>query len=369
MAFKRISPLTLDGLSKYFSFGYHRLIEHAVYTFGELNVADRLVNAKSDQGMTVQEIIGDNSLNWNSDMLYRILRSCADAGIVEKVNDDKHFVLTQSGRMLTSGHPSHARDFLLYALGPLVTSAANQLPDIVRNQGTGSGIARVTNGLNLYQFLSQPNQKHLSDIFSGAMAAVSISSGKSLVENVDFDRFTTLIDIGGGSGAYLAQILEHYPSIEHGIVLDLPHVINQTTNSEEFKSRMIPDDKYKFVIGNMFDSSTIPSADAYILKNILHNYDDEKVVAILSSIREASLSRIERHPVNVFIAEFIILPDGALSNWQSHALDIVMGFLCEGARERTQEEFEKLLEKAGFKLKKVYPIQAPESIIEAVLMN
>ncbi|CAF3906656.1 unnamed protein product, partial [Rotaria sp. Silwood1] len=240
MAFERISPLTLDGLPKYLSFGYHRLIEHVVYTFVELNLADRLVNAKSDQGMTVQEIIGDDSLNWNADMLYRILRSCVDAGIVEKVNDDKHFALTQSGRMLTSDHPSHARDIFLYALEPLITSAANQLPDIVRNQDTGSGIARVTNGLNLYQFLSQPNQKHLSNIFSNAMTAISISSGKSLVKNVDFDRFTTLIDIGGGSGAYLAQILEHYPSIEHGIVLDLPHVINQATNSEEFKSRMIP---------------------------------------------------------------------------------------------------------------------------------
>jgi hypothetical protein len=369
MAFELISPFTLDGLPKYLSLTYHRFIEHAVFTFGELNLADRLVNAKPDQGMTVQEIMGDERLNWNTDLLYRVLRSCVDAGLVERVNDDKHFVLTESGRMLTSDHPSHARDLLRYILGPLINSAANQLPNIVRNEGAGSGIARVTGGLDLYKFFSQPDQQHLSAIFSGAMTALSTSTDTKLVAGLDLDGFATLIDIGGGSGTYLAQILEYYPSIEHGIVFDLPHVINQVENGEEFKSRMIPEHKYKFVAGDMFNSSTIPQADAYMLKHILHNYTDEKVVAILSSIQKANQNRIGQQSVNIFIAEYIILPDGALSNWQSQAIDIGMAYILEGGRERTEQDFEKLFKKAGFQMEKLYPIQAPDSIIKAVLVN
>jgi hypothetical protein len=73
--------------------------------------------------------------------------------------------------------------------------------------------------------------------------------------------------------------------------------------------------------------------------------------------------------VCLFIAEHIILPDGATSNWQSHALDIAMAYCFENACERTQQEYEELLGKAGFTLKKLYPIQAPNSIIEAVLIN
>lgn len=369
MAFEPVSPLTLAGMPKYFSAVYHRLIEYAMFTFAELNLADRLVNAVPDQGMTVQEVIGCERSDWNADLLYRILRSCTDAGIVERVNDEKHFVLTQSGRMLTSDHPSHARDLICWMLGPLNTSGAYQIPNLVRNEGTGSGITRVLGGIEMYTFLSQPDQRGLLDLFNGAMTAFSAYTGTKLVTGVDFGRFETLIDIGSSSGAYVAQILEHYPSIKQGIVFDLPHVINQVKNGEEFKLRKIPESKYKFVAGDMFDASTIPQADAYIIKHILHNFDDEKVVAILSSIRKANQNRIEQSSVCLFIAEHIILPDGATSNWQSHALDIAMAYSFENAYERTQQEYEELLGKAGFTLKKLYPIQAPNSIIEAVLIN
>jgi hypothetical protein len=116
----------------------------------------------------------------------------------------------------------------------------------------------------------------------------------------------------------------------------------------------------------LFDASTIPLADAYVLKHILHDFKDERCVEILSSIRKANEHR-KGSSVTVFIIEHIILPDGALSNWQSHGFDIGMAVLFDNAHERTQDEYEALLNKAGFALKQLYPIQAPNSIIEAVI--
>ncbi|CAF1349980.1 unnamed protein product [Rotaria sordida] len=368
MAFAPISPLTVDGLPKFLSIGYHHLINQAIYTFAELGIADRLIHAPSDHGFTVQEIIGDDQPQWNRDLLYRILRACIYGGIVESIHDDKHFILTASGSMMTSDHPSHVRDFIRLVFGPISNSCSLQLPNMVRGEGTGSGIARVSGGMDMYTFMAQPDQQEFVRIFSGAMTTFSMQNGSELVANVDFGRFKTMIDIGGNRGTFLAQILESYPSIQQGIVFDLPHVIDQFKNGEEFELRKIHKDKWNFVSGNVFDSSAIPSADAYVLKHILHNFDDSQCVKILSSIREANENQ-KGKSTTIFIIDHIILPGGSLSNWQTHALDVIMAILFENARERTQDEYKQLLKKAGFELKQMYPIQAPDSIIEAIVIH
>jgi hypothetical protein len=118
----------------------------------------------------------------------------------------------------------------------------------------------------------------------------------------------------------------------------------------------------------MFNVSTIPQADAYILKRILHNNTDEKAIAALSAIRQVNQGS-NRKTVTVFIVEHIILADGAVSNWHSHGMDLTMAAYCGNAKERTQEEYEQLLVKSGFKFKILYPIESPDSIIEGVADN
>jgi hypothetical protein len=371
MAFAPESPLTLDGLPKFLSVVYHRYHFYGIYTFAELGVADRLVEAIPDRGLTAQEIIDDNHPEWNSALLHRILRACVDAGIVEQINngiDDKHFVLTQSGMMLTSNHPSHIRDLIRWCCGPVHNGASGQLPALVRGEGTGSGIARISGGLDLYTFLCQPNNQDTLKIFTGAMMAMSHYNNPKLVTSVDYGRFSTLVDLGGNRGVFLAQILQHYPAIQHGIVFDLPHVVDKFKNGEEFESLNISKNRYAFVAGDMLDSSTIPQADAYVLKYMLHNYSDENVVAILSSIRKANQDQ-SGLPLTIFIAEHVIFPDGAVSNWQSHGADIAMAYMFENGCERTVQEYQQLLEQAGFEFKQLYPLQTPKSIIEAVLVK
>jgi hypothetical protein len=115
----------------------------------------------------------------------------------------------------------------------------------------------------------------------------------------------------------------------------------------------------------MFDSSTIPQGDAYILKHISHAFGDEQVVSILTSIRKAN-EGCTISPT-LFIIEHIILDDGAISNWFTHAIDLGVRCCTPNSRERSLNEFGKLLEQAGFEIKQFYPVQAPHSIIEAII--
>ena len=107
---------------------------------------------------------------------------------------------------------------------------------------------------------------------------------------MDFGPFDTLVDLGANTGTFLAQILQYYPSVKHGIAFDLARVIDEVNNGEAFQSRHISKDRYAFTASDMFDSSTIPQADAYLIKQILHDFSDETVVAILSAIRRANES-------------------------------------------------------------------------------
>ena len=253
-------------------------------------------------------------------------------------------------------------------LGPLHGNASVQLPALVRGESTGSGLSRISNGLKLYELLAKHENQDLFRIFAGNLAASAYCSNRKLVEDVDYGRFSSVIDHGGHRGGFLAQILDHYPAIKHGIVFDLPHVIDEFNNGEEFKSRNISQDRYTFVPGDMFDSSTIPQAEAYVLKYILHNYNDENAVSILSSIRKANQNRSDVQPT-IFIIEHVIFPEGAVSNWQAYGIDMAAAYMHENASERTVHEYQQLLDKAGFKFKKLYPLQTPQSIIEAVMIK
>ncbi|CAF3777490.1 unnamed protein product [Rotaria sp. Silwood1] len=100
----------------------------------------------------------------------------------------------------------------------------------------------------------------------------------------------------------------------------------------------------------------------------LHDFGDKKCLKILSSISKANGNEKDA-VVTLFIIEHVILPNHALSNWQSHAFDLVMAMSLDDARERTQNEHEQLLNKSGFKLIQIYLIQSPDSIIDAVIVH
>jgi hypothetical protein len=134
MAFAPVSPFSVDGLTKYLSMAYYQLINFAIYTFADLGIADYFIDGKLDHGLTIEEILSDNRKQWKSDLLDRVLRACIYAGLVKLVNDDKHFILTESGMMMTSDHLSHVRHHVRFIFGPIFTGASQQLPALISGE-------------------------------------------------------------------------------------------------------------------------------------------------------------------------------------------------------------------------------------------
>jgi hypothetical protein len=115
----------------------------------------------------LDEIIGpDDHSTWNKDVLYRVLRACIITGVVKRVNDDKHFALTESDAMLTSNHPSHARDLVKFFTEPETTNALSKLANVTRREGI-SGID-LTYGVDFFTMLALPNHDQYSHLFNEA---------------------------------------------------------------------------------------------------------------------------------------------------------------------------------------------------------
>lgn len=364
----------LTGFPKYLSFVTNRVIETAVWAFAELGIADLL--AASDQPQTADQLA--NKQGWNSECLYRLLRTVTEANIVREIKSDQNdtqniiepekttpFQLTDDGHHLTSTHPSKARYLLCWELSPVVKTTSNTLPQLVREGfRLGNGFQQTAGDRSIFEYFKREENQQTAHYFNEAMTSISTYTGPSIVKTIDFARFHSVVDIGGNLGVLLSTILEGYPSIQQGICFDLPSVIQQSTANREFEIRKISKDRYQLVAGDMFDCRTIPRADAYILQNILHDWDNERSIEILKSIRTAG----QGQPLTLFIIGFIILPESAEDqrlNQIAHAIDLHMMMLLS-AKERTQQQHEYLLAQSGFTFKHLHRTDTAFSIVEAV---
>ncbi|KAJ0052248.1 hypothetical protein Pint_02210 [Pistacia integerrima] len=164
-----------------------------------------------------------------------------------------------------------------------------------------------------------------------------------------FDCLASLVDVGGGIGGMISEIVKSHPHIK-GINFDLPHVIANATVY----------DGVSHIAGDMFNA--IPKADAILLKWIMHNWGDEACVKILKNCREA----IPEKTGKVVIVDMVLKPDGnELFGETGLAFDLVMMVNTEGGKERTELEWKEILEKGGFPHYKIIKIPALQSIIEA----
>ena len=357
------------GLPKYLSFVANRLLETSVWTFTELGIADLLIAADTPQ--TADEIA--QKQGWNAEFLYRVLRVVSDADIVREIKSNQtiqpektnRFELTEDGRLLTSNHPSKVCDLICWELSPFCKKTSTYLPELVREgYSKGNGVQQVTGDESLFEYLQKEENQALARKFNGAMTSYSTFGSQAVVNAVDFSRFNTIIDIGGGLGYLLSCILEKYLTIKHGICFDLFNVIEHSKIENELEKRKISKERYEFIAGDMFDPKTIPQADAYIMKSVIHDWNDERAIDILKSIRTA----VHGKQVTIFIVDLIILPENEQNrstNYTAYTIDIHM-LIVAGAKERTQEQCEYLLKQSGFKFKQLHKTKTPYSVIEAV---
>ncbi|CAF4251364.1 unnamed protein product [Rotaria sp. Silwood2] len=373
-----LSPLVTDGLPKFMSFVFHRYMERALWTFAELGIADLMAQHKMP--LTATELSQLNGNDWNSEFLYRLLRAAADADIVREINvndtnyetvgnpeHENRFQLTDNGLFLTSNHPSKARDLIRLELGPTTHKPSVYTPSLIQHgYKYGNGFEQAF-GCSLFDYLKKEENKEYSTIFDNAMITYSNYCTVSIGSLVDFSRFEKIVDVAGGLGTLLSIILEKHQKV-NGIVFDLAHVIEnaQKQSPNEFQQKKVESNRYQFVSGDMFKPETIPQADSYVLKFIIHDWNDEDSIKILKSIRAANKSR-EQKLITIFIVEMILLPNNK-DNWVARVMDIEMlTFL--NAKERTKSEYIQLLKESGYEFKELYRTDGPYSIIEAITMT
>lgn len=279
--------------------------------------------------------------------LYRILRALAGEGIFRELPDTK-FENTRLSRALSEQKDS-VKYFVMHHIGNTNWELTGDMMHCLK---TGSDAFIHKFNTTPFEHLEKYPQEN--EIFNKAMTETSELSGDILVSSYPFGRYKTIVDIGGGQGLLLAQILKENKSSK-GILYDQPHVV--ATARENMKKERV-DDRCIIVEGSFFES--IPNnGDLYILKNIIHDWDDETSVRILKNIHENMSQQ-----ATLLMVETIIKTDNKPSFGKFIDLQMMIG--TPGGKERTRQEYTDLLQNAGFRLARVINNATPFSFLEAV---
>jgi SAM-dependent methyltransferase len=223
----------------------------------------------------------------------------------------------------------------------------SHLTDAIR---TGNPVLPELRGKPAFEYLA--DQAELGGIFNSAMTNVSEFATVPLTAAYDFSAFGTIVDVGGGHGRLLAAILETAPN-SRGVLFDLPEVV---AGAPKLLREYGVDDRVRIEEGSFFDSAP-EGGDAYVLKNVIHDWPEEDAVRILKTVRTAA-----RTGARLLLCEFVI-PDHD-RDFHGKWVDIEM-LVVAGARERTAGEYGRLFDQAGFRLNRVVDTVSPLSIVEA----
>jgi SAM-dependent methyltransferase len=315
-------------------------ISQAVGVVARLGVADAL----SDGPRTSDELA--RAVGAEPRALYRVLRLLASLDVVAEPSPGS-FELTPLGATLRSDVPDSVRNFAITETAPGHWLPWGRLYDSVR---TGEPMAREALGMDLFGWYAQNPEE--AGYFNAAMGNLSALAADELVRVYDFSTARTVADIGGAHGVLLAAALRANPTAR-GILVDLPHVI--ATAGAAIQAQGLSG-RCELVGGDFFDA--VPDgADVHLLKQIVHDWDDEQATRLLRNCHRAL------HPGGkMLLIEMVIPPDNRPSPAQ--AMDLNM-LVVLGGRERTEEEYRRLLEAAGFHLERVIPTHSPFSVIEA----
>lgn len=281
--------------------------------------------------------------------LYRVMRALASVGVFAETADGR-FKLTPAAATLRSDVPGSLRHFVMMMVENYNWDAWREL---LRGVRTGDLPFDQVHGVPVFEFLrAHPEEDR---IFSASMASISGPENDAVARAYDFGRFKTLIDVGGAHGHLLATILQRHRRL-HGVLYDQPQVVAVAPQSGFITRPKIA--KRCSVQGGSFFEAVPAGADAYVMKYIIHDWNDDQCNSILSNCRKAMAPG-----GRVLVVEHVIRPGNA-ADW-GKLLDINM-LVLTGGKERTKEEFRALFKRAGLRLLRVHPTKAALSILEAV---
>jgi SAM-dependent methyltransferase len=335
---RRIRRIAVTGAAQHIvrlALGF--AVSQALRVAADLEIADRLAAGER----SVDDLAAETSSH--PDALYRVMRLLAAEGIFRET-DARRFRLTETGEALRCDAHSSPRE-LIRMLNRQPYLAFAQLGYSVR---TGLPAFDEVFGKPRFDWLADhPDEAAL---FQRAMMALNRGGNEAIAEAYDFGRFSRIVDVGGGHGQLLSAILKRNPHLS-GVLFDLPSGLPIERDS-------LP--RTEFIAGSFFEP--LPQrADLYVLKKVIHDWNDNQAAAILRNCRD-SLTPHGR----VLIAETII-PAGNEPD-PIKLIDANM-LAVTGGMERTQAEYASLLAAAGLRLDRVISTGHPISILEAAVVQ
>jgi hypothetical protein len=275
--------------------------------------------------------------------LHRLLRALASVGIFA-ADEDGRFGLTDMARCLLD-EPGSQRAVALM-LGDEHYASWGQL---LYSVATGKPAFNRVCGRPIFEWLSQHPQQ--AQIFDAAMTGFHGEETQKIIDAYDFGSFKTVVDIGGGNGSVLTAILSRYPNVR-GILFDLPGVVERAKVNLD-KAGL--SERCQTVAGSLFDK-IVPGGDCYLMRHIIHDWNDEQSFTILKNVRKAI------PPEGRLLIIEMIIPPGNQEHF-GKLLDLNM-LVVPGGQERTEAKYRALLKQAGFVVELVLPTRAEVSIIE-----
>jgi len=316
-------------------------VSRSIYVAAKLGIADLL----KDSPKSCDELA--TATGTHAPSLYRVLRALASLGVFAETQPN-HFTLTPLAACLQSDVPNSFRAFVIM-LGEEQYRAWGELMHSVQ---TGGSSFEHIYGMNLYEYLAQNPES--AKIFDESMTNFSAIENAAIAASYDFSSIQTLVDIAGGQGLLIASILKSNPTLK-GVLFDQPHVIERAKRFLEAEGVL---ERCQLAAGSFFES--VPEGgDAYILKNILLDWDDERAIGILKRCHKVMADNGK-----LLVAQQVIPPGS--QPFIAKFLDLHMLAVTPGGRVRTEAEYRALFEKAGFKLTKIVPTQDEMSLIEGI---
>jgi hypothetical protein len=320
-----------------FEMVHHFWLAAALGVAAELGIADILKKGAK----TIRELA--LLTHTHEESLYRLMRMLASHDIFKEINE-KYFTLTPLAKSLQE-------DQVKYLItGHLTKLHFQMFGELMFTIRTGKKSSELFMESTLFEHIGEDEQRN--EQFNKAMTSSTMMQVAAILPAFSFRRFRNIVDIGGGQGLMLAAIIRKYPGCI-GIVFDLPQSTSQTI--QIFEKYEITN-RAEIIAGSFFEK--IPEGgDLYMLKSILHNWDDESCRKILSNIYKAMTSTSR-----LLILESVI--DEGNEPSFGKMTDMLM-MVAVGGKERTKAEYESLLTRTGFRIRKIHPTISPLSLIEA----
>jgi SAM-dependent methyltransferase len=306
-------------------------VTQVVNAVARLSLADRLAAGPQSSA----ELAGATGAD--PDGLARLLRAAATVGLITEDEPDR-FALTPVGACLaTDARPASLRDFAMALAAPGHWLPCGRLFDTVM---TGRSATVAALGMEIWDYYQEHPEEDAA--FARAMGNVSTSTSIEVAACYDATRFTRIVDIGGSQGVLLAALLAAAPQAT-GVLFDRPEVIEAARpviTARGLAERME-------LVGGDFFTEVPPDGDLYVIKSVLHDWDDEQALRILANCHRAA------RPGSTLLVVEGVVPTGPEPSLL-HMMNLFL-LVQVGGRERTREQHQALLEAAGYRLERIIP--------------